>query len=149
MENSENNGFVFELFDVKVRRLRNGNKLALVLECTEDLDIERELIQYRAKTVKVTISPENDENAQEDPFCEELEVFDIKCRRLRNGDKLQIVFEQLYSKENELKAVQLRYQDCRVVIESIDQELNFEDDEEEELQEDPAISIFQEEMIPE
>ena len=114
---------IFELFDISVRRLANGNKLRIVLECQADLEIEKKLIEFRGDNVKIKMTQE-EENIEriEDIY----EVFDIKCRRLRNGDKLRFTLEQLYEKEKELKIVKLRYDNVKIFMEKIQDEL-FED----------------------
>ena len=110
---------IFELFDISVRRLRNGNKLRLVFESSEDMETEKKLIEFRGHNVKAVITyesqPENDNVVIEDTF----EVFDINCRRLRNGDKLKLVIEQMYEKNIELDAVKLRYQNCKIFFEKV------------------------------
>jgi hypothetical protein len=116
---------IFEVFDISVRRLANGNKLRVVLECQEDLEVEKGIIEFRGDNVKVKMSqsvlPENvkDIIVVDTVF----EVFDIKCRRLRNGDKLSLILEQLYEKDKELDLVKLRYNDVKIFLERIEEEL--------------------------
>ena len=93
---------VFEVFEVSVRRLRNGNKLSIVLEMPESIEEEKKLIEFRYENVKLSIAQEdNEENGLAGIF----EVMDVKCRSLRNGNKLRVVFEQMYNKETELEAL--------------------------------------------
>ncbi len=122
---------MFELFDVSVRRLRNGNKLRLVFESAEDIETEKELIEFRGQNVEAEITQEKEPTKKADIVLIRavFEVFDMKCRRLRNGDKLQLVLEQMYSKDAELKAVKLRYEDCSIKCVAIEQELDFDEDE--------------------
>jgi hypothetical protein len=130
---------VFELFDLSVRRLANGNKLRVVLECQEDLDVERELIEFRGDNVKVKITQKIPPENQKDIIVVDsvFEVFDIKFRRLRNGDKLSLILEQLYDKEKEIDLVKLRYNDVSLFMEKINEELfDGKDDTEPEI-EDP------------
>ena len=130
---------VFELFDLSVRRLANGNKLRVVLECQEDLDVERELIEFRGDNVKVKITQKIPPENQKDIVIVDsvFEVFDIKFRRLRNGDKLSLILEQLYDKEKEIDLVKLRYNDVSLFMEKINEELfDGKDDAEPEI-EDP------------
>jgi hypothetical protein len=116
---------IFEVFDISVRRLANGNKLRVVLECQEDLEVEKGIIEFRGDNVKAKMSqsvlPENvkDIIVVDTVF----EVFDIKCRRLRNGDKLSLILEQLYEKDKELDLVKLRYNDVKIFLERIEEEL--------------------------
>jgi hypothetical protein len=118
---------VFELFDLSVRRLSNGNKLRIVLERQQDIEIEKKLIEFRGENVKVKMTQEIEEDDIKPVYIEDIvEVFDIKCRRLRNGDKLSLILEQLYEKEKELQLVKLRYDNVAVFIEKIQDEL-FED----------------------
>ena len=49
---------VFELFDLSVRRLSNGNKLRIVLERQQDIEIEKKLIEFRGDNVKVKMTQE-------------------------------------------------------------------------------------------
>src|SRR4030043_2330309 len=116
---------IFEVFDISVRRLANGNKLRVVLECQESLEVEKGIIEFRGDNVKAKMSqsvlPENvkDIIVVDTVF----EVFDIKCRRLRNGDKLSLILEQLYEKDKELDLVKLRYNDVKIFLERIEGEL--------------------------
>ena len=120
---------VLELFDTSVRRLANGNKLRLVFEVTEDKEMEKELIEFRGELVKATIKKSGDAK-KDDPVIEgNFEVFDLSCRRLRNGDKLKLVLEQMYTKEKELDAVKLRYEDCSIFFQAVDKELDFDGDD--------------------
>lgn len=135
---------VFELFDLEVRRLRNGNKLRFIFESQEDLEAEKKLIEFRGCHVESHIA-KNDE-AEDEAVAnidDSFEVFDIKCRRLRNGDKLRLILEQEYRKEKELTAVSLRYDNCKLFLKTEQQELDFEDEddmEEEELFEEHLIT---------
>lgn len=124
---------IFELFDLKVRRLRNGNKLCLIFESAEDIEMEKQLIEFRGENVKAIITQENPESKKIITIEDEFEVFDLKCRRLRNGDKLTLTLEEMYSKEKEFDAVNLRYEDCKIFLKLIEQELDFEEEEENEI----------------
>ena len=122
---------VFELFDLSVRRLQNGDKLKVVLECAENLEIEKKIIEFRGKSCKtnfVFAEDENDLKIGEFVF----EVFDIKCRRLSNGDKLRIVLENLYEKEQELKIVPFRQNQVKVHFEEIPEDITRYNNEEDE-----------------
>lgn len=123
---------IFELFELQVRRLRNGNKLRLVFESAEDIETEKDLIEFRGETVKTIVTQKEQPKKREDVVTIEgsYEVFDLKCRRLRNGDKLQVILERMYEKDEELKAVRLRYEDCLINLESVEQSLDFEGEEE-------------------
>jgi hypothetical protein len=122
---------VMELFDLHVRRLQNGNKLSIIFETSEELELEKKLIEFRGDNVTVNITQEAPENETDRINIEGIfEVFDIKCRRLRNGDKLRLVCECLYDKEQELKLVKLRYDNVKIRMELI--ELPFEKGQEEE-----------------
>jgi hypothetical protein len=112
-----------ELFDLNVRRLANGNKLRVILECPEDIDIEKKIIEFRGANVKVTMTPQETEGEKPSIHEEVFEVFDIKCRRLRNGDKLRVILECLYEKEKEIPLVKLRYEDVLLTMEKIQQDI--------------------------
>ena len=122
---------VMELFDLHVRRLANGNKLSVVFESTEDLELEKKLIEFRGENVRVTLTQEHEpENKSDRVFIDgNFEVFDLKCRRLRNGDKLRLVIECLYEKNQELELVKLRYDNVKVFMEKVG-ELPFDQDDE-------------------
>lgn len=122
---------VFELFDVTVRRLANGNKLKVTLEIPEDLEVEKRLIEFRGNNVHVQMTQSEQPNNLNDVVNFEgiFEVFDIKVRRLRNGDKLSLTMEQSYSKPNELDLIKLRFDDVNLFIQEIQEELQFEDNE--------------------
>jgi 16S rRNA U1498 N3-methylase RsmE len=122
---------VFELFDLKVRRLRNGNKLSIVLETGEDIELEREIIAFRGETVKASITQEVEPQKKKDivQINDVFEVFDIKCRRLRNGDKLSVVLEAGYEKTLEIELVKIRYDNVKVSFDRIQEELDFGEQE--------------------
>lgn len=121
----------FEMFDIKVRRLQNGNKLRVVLEKSEDIELEKQLIEFRGENVKAKISQQkNPESAGSIILVESgFEVFDLKCRRLKNGDKLSLILECMYDKKLELKLADLRFDDVILQMEKIDEEL-FDESEE-------------------
>jgi hypothetical protein len=119
--------FCMEIFDLSVRRLANGNKLRIVLESLEDLNLEKQLIEFRGENVKAIITIENSNNPLESVF----EIFDIKCRRLRNGDKLRVILEQMYDKENEISLVKMRGEDVMIFMEKVEPDLpGLQEDEE-------------------
>lgn len=136
----------FELFDFCVRRLSNGNKIRIKFEIAENLDIEKKLIEFRGKNVKtqIGIPLEKLETHYRMKVCLEnvFEVFDIDVRRLRNGNKLSFVLETLYTKQIEEAVVPLRFQDCLVIMELENEELNFDEEEEGEEEENlPEIKF--------
>lgn len=117
--------FVIEMFDLSVRRLANGNKLRVVLEASEDLELEKKLIEFRGDNVKAIITQAQEPEAKNDQAIIEasFEVFDIKCRRLRNGDKLCLILEKMYDKNDELSLVKMRANDVSIFLERINAEL--------------------------
>jgi len=126
---------IFELFNSQVRRLQNGNKLRLIFECPEDIEIEKDLIEVRGCDCKVKVAPVKIDSAGKKgpgPVVIDgtFEVFDIKCRRLRNGDKLALILEKSRDKELEIAAVNAKFQECFVFLETVEEELDFDDDEE-------------------
>lgn len=126
---------VLELFDLKVRRLRNGNKLSLTFESAEDLELEKKLIEFRGKNVKANITQENIEDEKNPTVIDAtFEVFDLKCRRLRNGDKLMLTLERMYGCDIELSAVKLRYKNCKIKMTILEDELDFEQQERESIE---------------
>jgi hypothetical protein len=129
-----------ELFDFPVRRLQNGNKLSIIFETAENLELEKKLIEFRGDNVTVNLTQESPENESDRVNIEGIfEVFDIKCRRLRNGDKLRLVYECLYDKEQELKLVKLRYDNVKINMELI--ELPFEKEDDPEQIETPELEL--------
>jgi hypothetical protein len=125
----------FELFEIKVRRLRNGNKLSYVFEAPENLAVEKELIELRGENVKAVITQDYEiaKDGKRITLDGTFEVFEVKCRRLRNGDKLMFTLEQSYEKSNELKAVNLRFDQCQISMQSINEELPFPEDGDEDI----------------
>jgi hypothetical protein len=120
----------FELFSVDVRRLVNGNKLCYVFEIPENLETEKKLIEFRGENVKASISQAYDVPEPKRIHIEGVfEVFEVKCRRLKNGDKLMFKLEQSYDKSNELKAVNLRFDKCSVSMQTINEELDFDQED--------------------
>lgn len=122
---------IFELFKTDARRLQNGNKLRLVFESAEDVEIEKKLIPFRENMVKAIITYEHkpgNDSVIEDTF----EVYDVKCRRLKNGNKLTLILEQMYEKSKEIFVVQFKYENCKIFLEKNEKELDFEEDEENE-----------------
>jgi len=142
--------FVMEMFDLSVRRLANGNKIRVVLETSEDLELEKKLIEFRGDNVKAIITQSNEpENKSDKVFIESsFEVFDIKCRRLRNGDKLCLILEKMYEKSEELSLVKMRADDVAIFMERIDMELPGinQDDEDDDIDlHDPSDDIGEDE----
>jgi hypothetical protein len=105
-----------EMFNLSVRRLANGNKIRVIFEIPEDKDQEKQLIDFRGDNVKVMLNDKNDKT-----FI--FEVFEIKCRKLRNGNKLSLILEKLYDKEDELFLVNLREDDVKIFMERIEPDL--------------------------
>jgi hypothetical protein len=120
---------VFEVFDLSVRRLANGNKLRVVLESPEDLATEKQIIEFRGDNVKVNMSQQEFDGEEIKIKDEVFEVFEIKCRRLRNGDKLRLVLECGYEKEKEIKIVKLRYDNVTLSMTKIQDNMFEEVDE--------------------
>jgi hypothetical protein len=114
----------FELFDVKVRRLQNGDKLSIALEASQDLDLEKQLIEFRGCTVKVFIAQAQEESKKaKKPFEGFFDVFDVKFRHLKNGSKLRLTLEELYDKKDEIMLVPLRFDVVDVSMEKQQPEL--------------------------
>lgn len=118
----------FELFDLKVRRLRNGNKLRLVFEKPESLDEERQLIDFRGHYADVYIGKDKGGDSIDIDLEGIFEVFDIRVRRLKDGDKLQLVLECIYEKDREIELVKLRYCDCLVGLKRKEEKDLFEEE---------------------
>lgn len=110
-----------ELFDVHVRRLANGNKLSIIFEVIDNLELEKKLIEFRGSNVAVKMTQDIEpENKEDKIFIDSnFEVFDIKYRKLRNGDKLRLIFESLYDKFLEIQLVKLRFNDVKIFMEEI------------------------------
>lgn len=119
---------IFELFQIQVRRLENGNKLRLIFEDFENLEVEKSLIEFRGNFVKAIIDLEKEEGeiTKTEAIEDEFEVFEVSCRRLGNGDKLRFILEAPYKKQLELRVVELREENCKIFMEKIEQELDFE-----------------------
>jgi hypothetical protein len=127
---------VMELFESKVRRLANGNKLSIVFENFEDKGLEKNLIDFRGVNVNAKITQNVDpENPGDRVYIDEnFEVFDIHCRRLRNGDKLQLKLECFYDKKIEHDAVSLKFNNVKIFMERLEKGLPFEDQEGPEIE---------------
>jgi|GEM_PF-6986470 len=117
-----------ELFEIKVRRLQNGNKLSVTFESAENLELEKKLIDFRGERVKVLITQSitPDDVNEVVTIDDEFELFALKTRRLRNGNKLSVTLEQIWKREEELKAVKLRYQDVNIAMLKLEGKLDFE-----------------------
>jgi tRNA(Phe) wybutosine-synthesizing methylase Tyw3 len=122
---------VAELFDIKVRRLQNGHKLRLEFEKPQDKDLNAALVYFRHETVDINVTQNHVEKEKDRIVLEgSYEVFDIKCRTLRNGDKLKIALECVWKKEAEFTAVSLRFQECKLFMDIVEQDLFDEEDPE-------------------
>lgn len=110
----------FELSDIKVRRLVNGCKLRVVLELPYNQEIEKQVIELRNSNIKVKIS-----DIKNNIICNDkiFSVFDIKVRKLANGDRLSFILENLYTKETELEIVGKRFDDIILTAEVIEEDL--------------------------
>jgi hypothetical protein len=124
--------FKLELFDITVRRTQSNQNLRLVFEASEDLEIEKKLIEFRGEKVDAKIIElKNAESAGSVASLEgKFECEEVKVRRLKNGDKLRLVLENMYDKKTELDAVEMRFQDVVLELEKIDRDM-FDGDEEE------------------
>ncbi len=58
---------IFEVFDVSSRRLRNGNKLRIVLEAPYNVREEKRLLDFKFREAMVTMSLLQGELPLEDP----------------------------------------------------------------------------------
>jgi hypothetical protein len=135
MENYE-----FELFDIRVRRLQNGNKLRLTFEIPYNLDIEKHIIDLRQEHVKLTLKDLSERIILDKVV---FEVFDIKVRKLSSNDRLSFVLENMYDKEVEKKVIDMRFDDVKLQMEIVDkslfdqidgnQELEYPEDTEDEI----------------
>ena len=120
----------FELFDLQVRRLRNGNKLRVVLERTENIEIEKKFIEFRYEKVKAKITALLESGQKGKTIEGNFEVFDIKVRSLRNGNKLCVILEALHDKDLELDIVKYRYEEVVLELEKVQGDLIEDDDDE-------------------
>jgi len=123
---------VFELHNIEVRALRGGSKLRLIFRKPEDLDIFTQLVMFRESNVKVIFTLEQEEGKQKNAVTinDVFEFYDLKLPRKKGH--MEFMLEQMYEKSKEIKIVPLRFTNCKVFLEQIEQELDFEEDEEEE-----------------
>ena len=119
---------VAELFNVIARRLQNGNKLRIVFELPEQEETEIKLSPFKFKNCRAIIAKEIDGAETIETV---VEVFNLNTRRLNNGNKLSLVLENSYDKELDLKLTKLKFDNCKIFLETIEEELNFEDEESE------------------
>jgi hypothetical protein len=123
----------FELYDVRVRRLRNGNKLRLTFEIPYNLDTEKRIIDLRGENIKLKMVDIEGQTILEDQI---FEIFDIKVRKLSSNDRLSFILENMYDKKVEMRVIEKRFDDVSLLMETIDKSL-FDELEEEEEEEDP------------
>jgi len=110
----------FELFDIRVRRLQNGNKLRLTFEIPYNLDVEKHIIDLRSEHVKLTLKDLEGHVILHDVT---FEVFDIRVRKSASNDRLSFVLENMYDKEVEKKVIGMRFDDVKLQMEIIDKSL--------------------------
>ena len=127
----------YELFDTLVRRLANGSKHRIILEVPYHSEHEHEMIDFRESNVKLTMFGPKDEliiNAQI------YEVFDLKTRKLKDGNKYRIILEKSYDKKLELAVTPYRFAEINVVMEQIPEDMfqQIESQHEQEQIEDDA-----------
>lgn len=119
----------FELYDVRVRRLRNGNKLRLTFEIPYNLDTEKRIIDLRGENIKLKMVDIEGQTIIEDQI---FEIFDIKVRKLSSNDRLSFILENMYDKKVEMRVIEKRFDDVSLLMETIDKSLFDELEEEEE-----------------
>jgi hypothetical protein len=123
----------FELYDVRVRRLRNGNKLRLTFEIPYNLDTEKRIIDLRGENIKLKMVDIEGQTILEDQI---FEIFDIKVRKLSSNDRLSFILENMYDKKVEMRVIEKRFDDVSLLMETIDKSL-FDELDEDEDQENP------------
>jgi hypothetical protein len=121
----------FELFDVKSRRNVTDKKLRLILECPREIEKDEELTAYKFKNVKVNIILKGSESTKkiEGTF----EVYNVDTRRLKNGNKIRLVLEQMYDKDQDLICTEFKFYDVILSMEALPDDM-FEDIEDPEVE---------------
>jgi hypothetical protein len=121
---------VMELYSSDVQRNKNGKSQVLVFECEENLEMEKELIEFRDESVKISIVSE-EEDAPDIELTGTMAV-DVKTRKASSLRKLCLILKGMYSKEFEHSIIDIKFHDCTVKLSSIDNELEFDEDEEQD-----------------
>lgn len=122
----------FELFSIDVRRIAQGNKMHVTFRMEEDKSVEKKLIDFRDEFVLLEanqiVPPES--VAEVISIKSKFIVKEIKVKSSRNGNSLYFVAEQDYEKENELKFIELRFQDVILNMVPTEPDLPFNEENE-------------------
>lgn len=129
----------FTLFNFIIHKGRD-KKLRLIFERDDDLAIHKKLLEFQDGFVILKVAQSIPPESAADIITVEgkFEVFKIDRRKLRNGNKLSLVFEQLYEKDKAIEFLDILDQD--VIIEMTPTERTMFDGEEEEEPEEVDIN---------
>lgn len=120
---------IFELASIDVKPSgKGGNILKLVFEIPQDIEEEIKLIPLRSNNVKATITQEVVENEKNRITIEdEFFLYEVRVTP-HKSDILRFSLHQEHTKAKEIKIVPLRNDNCKVFLQSIEQELDFEEE---------------------
>jgi len=133
----------FSLFNFIIHKGRD-KKLRLVFEKDDDLAVHKKLLEFQDEFVILTVVQDIPAESSASPIGVQgkFEVFKIDRRKLRNGSKLSLVFEQLYEKGKAIEFLNVLDQDLIVTMTPTERTLPFEnDDDDSPLPEDLNIDV--------
>jgi len=115
---------VFELYN-HLTPPRRERIIQLLLEMGEDPETEKKLVDFRGEQVKVYLNIESaktDKKAFEDIF-----DFWMIPIHLKHGNKTRVILTAPYTKALEKKVVDVKHHNVKIMMETVEQELDFED----------------------
>lgn len=116
----------FEVYNLEVRRTSQAAFQRVVLEATHSLELEREIIEFRADDVKAKLTYSDLDTGKQQSVEFVSNVKEIKVRLLKEDDKIRIVLQAQYDKEKEPELVSLRFKDVAITLERIENQLDFD-----------------------
>ena len=121
---------VFELYKYSEQGggQKTTSKLKIVFEKKYTLEEEIELIKIGRKVqCRVNITPQSPEGKARKSMSGIFETLDFGIHTVRRSDNLQFILLKDYSKDDEILCASMHHDDCQIDLETIEQELNFEE----------------------
>jgi hypothetical protein len=115
----------FKVEEIKVKKSTKGDMLIITLDMADDLETEKDLIEYRGEMVKVFIKQVDGQAEMEHAYC----VSDVKFVAKKDNPRLHLVLASLYDKDQELEIVALRYCPVEISMELYQPELPLGEEE--------------------
>lgn len=121
----------------KVKELVAGDKLCIVFRTGGNIELEKQLIEFRKKNVTIELT---NENKPEDPknkvnFSGSFKVDRVYNKAYAAGDKLFLELINQYEKADELELIKGRFDNMKLFMKTVDADLFEEEDEEGEFEE--------------